>query len=298
MPSVTVGVDAGGSGTTAALAVDGETKRTHTGEAANPSSAGVSAACDRIVACIRAVLDDLQPDAIVVGAAGAGRAGVAQAIARAVQGRFEAARVHVCDDAVIALRASVPEGDGAVLVAGTGSIAYAQAGEQTFRRGGYGYAIGDEGSGFSIGRASLLHLARALDGRAPRDAFADALLERLQARDLDGVLMRAYERPFDVSWIAGFAALAIERANAGDRSASGIVQRAALELADLAKAIVKAADLAQTGAPLVFAGGLLRANSMLTYLLETRLSNDLPQMPIVKDAADPYAGALHLAAQL
>ena len=46
--------------------------------------------------------------------------------------------------------------------------------------------------------------------------------------------------------------------------------------------------------PLVLSGGLLRENSMLTYLLETRIANELPHVHVRKGAA-PHEGALALA---
>ena len=292
MPRVVIGVDAGGSSTVAALAQDGAILRTISGPPANASVCGAEEASSAIADTIVAALDGALPHAIFVGAAGAGRPGVAAAISETLQSRFSHARIGVRDDAYIALRACVPEGDGAVLVAGTGSIAFAVSGSAEFRCGGYGYLLGDDGSGFAIGSAALRTVLRALDERAPRDAFVERLLEETGTGALPGLLARVYGDGGGVAFVASLAPLVLEIANQGDRTANKIVQTAALELSDMGKSIAKRSGLAQTGAPLALAGSLLTSNSLLTFLLETRLKNDLPSMAVYKSNAHPVSGAV------
>lgn len=289
---VAVGVDAGGSSTVVGISHDGIFVRKSVGPGANPSSQGIESASDTIAKTITAGLEGATPDAIVVGAAGAGRGETAREMTGALQSRFAGAIVAVSDDAHIALRAAVPDGPGAVLIAGTGSIAYAQWESVSYRSGGYGYLLGDEGSGFAIGAAAAKTLLRHYDGRVARDEFVDAVEGALAARSPLDVLARIYGNPNAVTAVAALAPLAIECANRGSRSASKIVQAAALDLAELVKALVQRAGMAASGAPIVLAGGLLGSNSLLTFLLETRLQNDLPAMPILKNGSEPYAGAL------
>jgi glucosamine kinase len=298
MPHLVVGVDAGGTSTVAALSRDGVIVRTHEGGPANAGVRGVEAASATIADTILATLEGAFPEAIFVGAAGAGRRDVAQGIEQSLSSRFPGARIGVRDDAYIALRAAVPHGDAAVLVAGTGSVAFAVRGDQEYRSGGYGYLLGDEGSGFAIGAAALKLLLRALDERAERDAFVDELAQRLDANTIPAVLTRVYAEANPPAFIAGLAPMVLDSASRGDRSTNKIVQAAALELAQTATSLVKRAGLTETGAPLVFSGSLLASNSLLTFLLETRLNNDFPQMPILKSAAEPYAGAIAAAERL
>jgi glucosamine kinase len=298
MRRVVVGVDAGGTSTLAALAQDGKCVRTHTGPAANPSSRGIVAASDVIAQTITDALTNVLPQAIFVGAAGAGREEVAQAMAQALRSRFSGVRIAVRDDAYIALRAVVPSGDGLVLIAGTGSVAYAEHAGIPYRAGGYGYLLGDEGSGFAIGSAAIRLLLRSYDERAPRDAFTGGIAARLEAKSAMDVLARVYGNPDAVTLIASLAPVVLEAANGGDRSANKIVQTAALELAETVRTLAKRSGLIETEAPIVFAGGLLQRNSLLTYLLETRLRNELPSMPIRKEPIEPYMGAIAEAEKL
>ena len=197
----------------------------------------------------------------------------------------------------IALRAAIPHGDGAVLVAGTGSIAAAEIAGARARIGGHGYLLGDDGSGYAIGSAAVRALLRALDGRQGFESLFDALLEQLDAKDAADVIARGYA-PGGTAAIAACAETVIARADAGERTATKIVQSAALELAELVKALLRKADCASREIPLAFSGGLLATNSMLTFLLETRLSHDAPHLHVVKHGPEPYAGALARAREL
>jgi len=294
---VAVGVDAGGTSTDAVVSDDGRVVGSSSGDAANASSLGVQKAATAIAQTISAALGSLQARSIVVGAAGSGRNDAAARLTAALSERFPEAAIEVCDDATIALRAGVARGDGIVLIAGTGSIAWANVDGRSYRSGGYGYLLGDEGSGFSIGCAAARVLARALDGRAPREALVEALASALDVDDLGAALEVVYSAAHPVGRLAGLAPLVIEAAGNGDRTANKIVQAAALELADLVRSVVRAAGVGGRDLPIVFAGGLLKTNSMLTFLLETRLNNELPNLQPVKDAPPPQFGALALAQQ-
>jgi N-acetylglucosamine kinase-like BadF-type ATPase len=295
---VIVGVDAGGSRTIAIAARSDGSQRTFVGKPANPQVCGIDGAAEAVVQAIVGALDGERPGAIAVGAAGAGRVQTASALAQALRERFPGARVAVTDDAHVALRGAIPAGDGIVLIAGTGSIAYGEIGGHRFRAGGGGYALGDDGSGFAIGSAALKLLMRWFEGRAPGDPMLDALAARACARDIHDVIAYAYESGTPVRTVAEVASVVLEFANAGERSASKIVQNAALELFELVRAVCRMASVGTTETAIAFSGGLLCANSLLTYLVETRISNELPHLRIVKNGAAPHFGALEEAREL
>lgn len=298
MPRIAVGVDAGGTKIAVAYSVDGETIRVDSHEAASPSLKGTEAASNAIATAVESTTDGALPHAIFVGAAGAGREDVAVDIRSALESRFPSARVAVRDDAYIALRAAIPDGDGVVVIAGTGSVAFAQSGGDGYRCGGYGYLIGDDGSGFAIGAAAIKHLMKAYDGRVPRDAFVEAIESHFAVQTLTGMLERVYRSTAPVGTIAGVAPLVLQMAQSSERIATRIVQTAAQELFDLLKGVIKRANLSGSDAPIALAGGLLSANSLLTYLLEMRILNELTSMPIRKDNPDPCTGALAEAERL
>jgi N-acetylglucosamine kinase-like BadF-type ATPase len=301
MPAIAAGVNAGGTSTTAVVSRDGTPSRSFTGPAGNASVIGVDAAAAAIAQAIEGARGEAtgdRPDAIVVGAAGAGYDATARDLCDALRERFPDSKIVICDDGRIALRAAVPSGDGLVVIAGTGSFGYAEVDGVVHRAGGYGYLLGDEGSGFSLGNAAARILVRALDGRGPRDAMTDALAAALGVSDVRGFLEGLYRGANPIARIAQLAPIVLDHADRGERSAVKIVQAAALELADLVKTLVRTSNSSGRELPIVFSGGLLRANSLLTFLLETRLINDYPTMHVVKGAPEPHFGALHLAEAL
>ena len=292
-----VGIDAGGSSLDCVIERDGVTTGVHGGPA-NVRTAGIDGAAEQIAAAVRFGLHGEAFDALVVGAAGAGDTVIARALESALRTFFPDRAIAVHDDAEIALRAAVPHGDGVVLIAGTGSIAYARVGEEAHRAGGYGYLLGDDGSGFAIGRAALAQMLRWYDGRTAHSELFDAIAARLQIGDAQSLLGRIYGEPNMVGAVASLAPLVLARAGSGERVATKIVQSAAGELVDLLKSLVQRAQLAKRELPLVFAGGLFAENSLLSYLIETRLLADMPLLQPVKSALSPAHGALELARRI
>lgn len=281
---IAVGVDAGGTSTVAALARGATFERCVTGEPANASSRGVAVAAAAIVNTVRAVCAGEVPDAIVVGAAGAGRSSIANKIAEALRGEFPAlTALSIGDDARIALRASIPDDAGVVLVAGTGSVAYAENGERRARVGGAGYLLGDEGSAFAIGFSAVRLLVRAFDGRVRSDETTELVKRTFACADRDQLLETIYgTQMLDVARIAALAPSIIAFAGKGNRAATKIVQVAAGELADLVKAAAVQVGLADASPPVALAGGLFRENSLLSLLVETRLTGDIPGAQVVR----------------
>ena len=295
---ICIGVDAGGSSTTVALSKDGTFVRETTAGAANATTSGIDTAAGVIVAGVRSAAEGEEPAAIYIAAAGSGRKSTTHALRERIATAFPRAKVVVADDTVIALRAAVPEGDGAVLIAGTGSVAYAVHGEREHRAGGLGYLAGDEGSAFWIGMQAAKLYGRVLDGRANRDETTDLVSRALHAPDRDAFIAALYDAPLQPAAIASIAPSIIAFAGKGNRASTKIVQQAAQELGDLIKAALKAVDLIEASPTVAFAGGLLRENSLLSFLLETRLIGDVPGITIVKAADDPARAALRLAERL
>jgi N-acetylglucosamine kinase-like BadF-type ATPase len=292
---ICVGVDAGGTATIAAVSDDGAFVREVRGAGANPTTRGVDDAAGVIAQTVRAALNGAQAGAIHVGAAGAGRASVAARLEQQLASAFPAARITVGDDASIALRAGLPEGDGAVLIAGTGSVAYAERDGDARRVGGLGYLAGDEGSAFWIGWQAVKLFGRVLDGRAARDETTDLVARALDASDRDRYLGALYDTPREPATIAALAPIIIAFAGKGNRAATKIVQAAAMELSDLVKAALRGVALLDASPRVVLTGGLFGENSLLTFLVETRIVGDVPGVQLLKGGDEPVRGALRCA---
>lgn len=301
--ALTVGVDVGGTSTAVAFGRGGELAGTARSGPANPTTYGVAGAAATIAAAITDALEqsvsaEEAPSAIFVGAAGAGRPNVAAALESSLRARFPQSAIAVSDDALIALRAAIAAGPGIVLVAGTGSIALADDGNELFRCGGLGPILGDEGSGYAIGLAALKLLGRVLDGRASADELTDHVARELKIDSRAALLEVTYAPRIEPAAVAALAPPIVALAGNGNRAAAKIVQGAAADLAELIKAVARRAKLVESGVRVALAGGLLRENSLLSYLLEMRVGADLPGCGIVRAGDEPVIGALRLAQAL
>ena len=163
MHGLFVGVDAGGSHTIAALCSRYECVRTVAGPGANPNLIGIEAAAQSIERTVERVLEGESPDAIGIGVAGAGEERIAARLRASLSRSFPGACIALCHDARIALRAAIPEGDGLVLIAGTGSIAYAEIGEATLSAPEATAICLEIGSAYAIGAAALRQLLAAME---------------------------------------------------------------------------------------------------------------------------------------
>jgi N-acetylglucosamine kinase-like BadF-type ATPase len=288
-----IGVDGGGTETIAVRAADGALGR---GPSSNPTAIGIARAASAIAAVVRELADGACD--VFVGAAGAGRPAIAQPLAAAIERELgSGSTVHVEGDSRIALRAAIPSGPGAIVRAGTGSFAYAENGERSVRVGGAGYLLGDEGSGFAIGIAALRLYARILEGRAHDDAFAARMAAATGTDGREELLGFTYGDGPRVSEVASVAGAVLDLAGSGHRGATRIVQQASADLAELVRAAVVQAGLLESEPAVALGGGILRTNSLLTYLLETRLAAEIPGASIVRsdDAAGPARAAARLA---
>jgi len=142
--------------------------------------------------------------------------------------------VVVDNDVRIAFDGALAGKAGALILAGTGSMAWASLngpGDPHVRAGGWGDIFGDEGSAYWIGRESLAQAAREIDGRAPAGRFSQRLLEA-HGLGPDGLIGWCYGLANRRSGIADLARLVAELGAQGDSTAIQILQRAGDELAE------------------------------------------------------------------
>ena len=292
-----VGIDAGGS-KTRAFAVDraGAVVGRGAGGGANllssPDPAG------SIGAALAESLGSVRPEAIVLSCSGGdrpadrekGRAILTQLVGPEV-------RIEVTHDAIAALYAGNPAGCGVVLISGTGSIAYGRndAGEER-RAGGWGYLIGDEGSGLWLGLEGLRAAAHHADGRGAATAITTHLLRDLGVASFMDVIPLIYGRPHPAPAIVA-AVWAVGRAAAEtDAIAVSIVQRGAHALARAALTVANGLRL--TDGPVYLAGGAFESVGSLERALRGELLTILPRATVEPVSEEPAMGAARLAMRL
>jgi N-acetylglucosamine kinase-like BadF-type ATPase len=138
------------------------------------------------------------------------------------------ARVMLAHDSTTSYLGTLGAGHGAVVAAGTGVVTLAVGPAGVARVDGWGYLMGDAGSGFWIGRAALEAVMRAHDGRGPATSLSEVVRSRWP--DLEDAYVQLQSDPARVSVVAWFAEAVAARA-ASDEVAARICRDAGEELA-------------------------------------------------------------------
>lgn len=234
--------------------------------------------------------------AAVLALAGSDRHGSRHRLHRWAEQYRLAARVRVVHDALPVLAAGTPHGWGIALISGTGSLAFGRTGEgRSARAGGWGYLLGDEGSGYAIARAGLRAAAEAADGRAPSTQLLGAMLARLRLERPEQLIPAVYGMASDPAAVAALAPVVTGSADQGDAVAQGILDRAAAELASLAAAVAEKLDLSHQAFPLALCGGTLLGSKRLQQRLRAAIRSLGLRAEPVANVPEPGLGAVKLA---
>lgn len=290
-----IGIDGGGSTVRVLVAefVEGEPHVVGmaTGEAVNPSVVGHTVAAQRIEAAVREAMAQANVTtvrAVAAGIAGASRKHSEGWLRETLSAMLPGAAVVPSSDFEIALVAAHGRREGVLILAGTGSVAYGvnQKGEDA-QVGGWGYLLGDEGSGYWIGLEALHHIARAADGQEDAGPLQKCVLAHLGLDKPVDMIAWVYGEPRN-SEIAALAPVVMALVNQ-DMMASSIIQRAAGALANHAQTVIR--RLKMRNPPVAFTGGLLSQPNPLSRALCLHLGMDAVPVP----RSEPVVGAALLA---
>lgn len=299
-----VGVDGGGSRTRVVLADANGTILARTEGAATALTPGYeSASADVIRALIGEVLSlaersDTRPAVCVVGVAGGGQERTSQALWSALASRRVADDVSVQADATIAIDDAFGDAAGVLLIAGTGSVAFARAPDGRMERcGGWGPNIGDEGSAAWIGRRALSVVTAAHDGREPETALTGALLTALELETIEELIPWAAEAT--PASLATLAPVVAQVAGTGDLRANALISICVEELVLHIRTMARRCFVDERAAvPVALAGGLLTKGSLVRKRLEHRLKSAVPGAAVRAEDVDAARGAVRRARRL
>ncbi len=232
-----------------------------------------------------------------LAAACCGLTGVGQAhVAALWPAEVPAAALVVEHDSVAAHAGALAGEPGAIVIAGTGSVALGvnAAGERA-RVGGWSHIMGDEGSAYDLGRQALVAAARAHDGRGPATSLLGAILQHCHAQTLWEVHAAVHGGEIDRAGIAQLARLVVAAAVGGDAVAQGIVERGARELSEAAAAVLRRVGLLEQEAAVAPVGGLWRAGQVLLEPFSRHLAAAAPRAVVRPPLYPPALGAIILA---
>lgn len=289
---VVVGVDIGGSKTHGVrVGADGEVLAEQVVGSANVESVPHTQA-DAALDALFDVLGHDGIDVVCAGSAGINTPAQEEWLAGMISRRAPGAKVVIAHDTRLIL--ATPEYDtGIAVICGTGSVAWGRndAGD-TARAGGWGYLLGDEGSGYWVTREAVRHALHQADRGLPADPLSEAIAAASGVSTAYEVLGKFYAEPVRRDW-AGRSKVVFDLARSGDEAAARIV-------ADTAQAIIVqiaavAGQLGLTG-PVALGGGLIVNQPALQDAVRAGLA-DRGITGVEPLTREPVFGAVYLARQ-
>jgi N-acetylglucosamine kinase-like BadF-type ATPase len=146
----------------------------------------------------------------------------------------------VNSDAKISLAGGIGADVGITVISGTGSIAYGVNHEgREVRAGGWGHIIGDEGSGYDIGRRGLMAIIRAYENRGPDTLLSKLILEHLNINSPWDLISFVYSDLTNKKKIASISRIVSKAADQGDMEALNILKKSAVSLGVLAQSVIE-----------------------------------------------------------
>lgn len=227
---------------------------------------------------------------VCAGIGGAGRESVANRLKSFLERSFTEAAVEVITDIDIALDAAVGEGEGVILIVGTGSVAFGRdAGGKTARAGGRGPWFSDEGSAFDIGRRALNAIVRAEERRGPETELSTQILQWLDSRDWSHVLDWVVKNPDDV--FPRVFPLVARLADKGDSVSQGLLTAAADSLAGLVGSVLARLGMDTREVPVALSGGTLGRSKFFDAAIEDSLRRVAPSAKVFQLQTKPAEAA-------
>ena len=301
-----IGIDGGGTKTHAVIAnTGGEILAEHFAGPTNFQIIGEERSTEIILELIESCRESVEclsseVASVVLGITGAGRIAEQRNISLALktyarQKKIKWKRLIVESDARIALEGAFKGEPGIILIAGTGSIAFGKdAKGKVHRVGGWGRILGDEGSGYFLGRLGLSAVAHHLDERGKKTKLTSMIARKFKLSSQAEIINAVYKKEFDV---ASIAPLVLKAAAQKDEISRMIVEHAAFELADHIRVIsgkIASSSSAKIKSKIHLAliGGLLANDTVLANLLREYVHARFQFIEIIPPMATPAYGAV------
>ncbi|GJQ42864.1 MAG: N-acetylmuramic acid/N-acetylglucosamine kinase [Ignavibacteriaceae bacterium] len=300
-----IGIDGGGTKTDCAIAdLSGKIIQQSSGKPSNFLIIGVEETVRNIFALIEENIFALEGDfsdvkQIVIGVAGAGRDEDAKLLEKGFKDFADEEGIHfkgvkVISDAHIALEGAFPDSAGCILIAGTGSILFGKDEKGVIHRvGGFGRLIGDEGSGYSIGRKALNAVSKSSDGRGEETLISELLNSKMNSGSANAIINKVYNEKLDV---ASVAKIVIEAAEEGDLIAEDILDEEADELVLHIRSLIE--KFRTNILSVAFSGSLIDNENFYSDLLKRKIKSTLPNVKITQAVLSPIGGAILFAKKL
>jgi N-acetylglucosamine kinase len=275
-----------------------------TGEASNFLVIGAEKVSETILNLVNDItssqnISSADIDSIVLGTTGGGRRNDAELLENQINNDAKLKSISINkfkveSDARIALEGAFTGNAGSILIAGTGSIMFGKDDKGSIHRvGGFGRFIGDEGSGYRIGRIGLNAVARYFDGRAKHTKIADLLEQEFSISSSEDLITEVYRNNFN---IPSLAPLVCEAAESADKIAQRILEDEAEEL--ILHILSMKSKLKVDILKVSLIGSLLTTANYFSYLFNEKVIRKFEDVKIKEAEHSPEFGAALMAKQI
>lgn len=222
---------------------------------------------------------------VLVGTTGLGSEDTAAALLAALHD-YGTESVYLAHDSVTSYLGALGDHSGCVVAAGTGVVTLAAGATQAARVDGWGWILGDAGSGFWIGRRAIDMALRAYDKRGPATALLDLVRSDFGDPSLAYLTLQA-----DPNRVARTAAYAkqVDALAPTDKIAAQVLKDAAAELVTSVTTALRRVD-GDEGDPVCMLGNVFRSE-ILTEAFRTGMAAAAPTHPIVPALGTSLDGA-------
>lgn len=291
-----LGIDGGGTKTVAIICDEnGKLVSRYVGKSINYNSVGTDTARANLKETVDGVLEgkDITLSSAFIGMPALSSRADDSFTKELCGGIIDCPKIAMDSDVYIGLEAMKIDGAAAMVVSGTGSMAVGRLenGNVIFK-GGWGYILGDEGSGYALALDAVKAAICGAEGSAEKTALTQRVLEHFDVDNVYGLIDIFYDPPISNSEVAKLAPALFECAKDGDRVANAIIDRHAQLLADTVCALL--AEL-PCGTPLGMWGGILVNCAMFREKFVSLVNSKFPSTKAEIIKYPPEYGAVFAA---
>lgn len=290
-----LGIDGGGSKTTAIICDEKlNLVSRFVGKSINFNSVGMDEARKNLKATVDGALEgkDIKLSAAFIGMSAIAERADDEFTKKLCDGIIDCEKVTMDSDVYIGLEAMRCDGAAAMVISGTGSMAVGRLPDgEIIHTGGWGYILGDEGSGYALSIDALRAAICGYEGSAPKTLLTEAVKEYYQVDDMLKLIDIFYDPPMPRSEIAKLAPVIFKCAQ-NDAVANVIIEKHTKLLADTVSALLQKMP---SGTPLGLWGGIFENYEKFRSAFISIINERFPETKINVLEYAPEYGAVFAA---
>ncbi|WP_373893437.1 N-acetylglucosamine kinase [Virgibacillus natechei] len=294
-----MGVDGGGTKTTAVIAdMNGKIVAKDTVGPTNPNLVSKKELKHTFLALFHSLRQHAPQQfsnisSIFAGISGAGNATNQKVLQESIEPLLpDNTPIQIKADAINALYSGSYGSPGIVQIAGTGSITYGINGNLEHDRvGGWGYLLGDEGSGYDIGRKGIVAALQSVDGRGSKTILLPMLYAHFNVTNAQDLIREIYVSSTPKSVISPVAEIVFQGFKDDDPIAEKIITEAAKETTLSIKTLYEKLFQVEEKVEVVLCGGVFQEKNILPRLIKENLQIN-PAIHVVLPEIPPVGGSI------